>query len=157
MMKPFDRKLHNKWDKKARFYSKRELEKYSQQKKNSVQVKDNPRATGVDLIVEKDGEVYFYVECEIKKALANGSFHYPDINLPERKKKFIGLSHPTLFMIFSPDGDYYFCIWSKWIERCNLVEVHNKYLKQGEYFFKIPMKWADNNIFDAMSRKWNDK
>jgi len=146
--KPFDRKLYAKYDELARKYSRSELIPLG------YVVKDNPRKTGVDLIVEKDDEIIFYVECEIKKALEGGKFPYDEVNLPERKKKYVGLKYPTLFMIFDPLGEHLICFWDKWIDKCNLEEVHNRYMRQGEYFFKIPLKWTDKNAISALKRLW---
>lgn len=146
--KPFNKELHKKYDELARKFSARELAT------EGYVAEDNPRKTGVDLIVKKEGEIVFYVECEIKKALLNGEFDYDEVNLPERKKKFTNLKYPTLFMIWCPLGEYLICFWDKWLNRCKLEEVHNKYMRKGEYFFKVPLKFVDYSVKDALKRNW---
>ena len=142
--KPFDYKLYNKYDKKAITYAKNIL--------TTIELKgiDNPRKTGVDLFATKNGETIFYVECEINKGFFEGKFIYEKIHIPERKKKFLGLKYPTLFMIFAPDGNGYLCFWDALVSEFKLEAVDNKLVKNNEYFFRIPKELVFDNINNAV-------
>ncbi len=145
--KPFDRELYDRYDGMARDYAKHELEAAG------YSIEDNERKMGVDLIVRKDGDILFYVECEIKTAL-DKPFHYKTLQLPERKLKFCGLSHPTLFTLFNTKGDKYFAVWDKFVRASPLKEVYNKYVSNREFFFQIPVVDCNKDIAGAMRRKW---
>lgn len=149
--KPFDRRLYAKYDELAKGFVRKLLEPLG------YEVCDNPRKTAVDLIVKLGGETLFYVECEIKKALQGGKFKYDTVNIPERKRKYCGLKHPTLFMLFSPDGVPFILVWDKFVSRSNVEEVHNRHMRNGEEFFKVPIKDTDSDISKALRRKWRRK
>jgi hypothetical protein len=145
--KPFNRSLYNRYDGKARkWFAKVLPEGYT--------AEDNPRKTGVDVIVRnEDGDIVFYVELEVK-CLWKRSFPFRTLHLPERKKKYTSLKYPTLFVIFNNDGTQYKCVWSKYVLKSPLVEVRNRYVYRGEMFFDIPVKYVDSDIEDALRRHW---
>jgi hypothetical protein len=143
--KRFDRKLYEMYDAKAKEYAKAEL------KKVELVGEDHPQKTNVDLVVQKDDKIFFYVETEIKTAL-DGDFPFVTLQLPHRKEKFCGLDKPTLFMLFSSNGSKYFCVWDQHVVGSNLAEVSNKYIKGGEFFFQIPLAYTDRSLKDALKR-----
>lgn len=143
--KKFDRKLYAKYDQKAKEFALAEL------KKVGLEAEEHRLKTHVDLVVEKDGEVYFYVETEIKTAL-DGDFPYETLQLPHRKEKFCGLDKPTLFMLFSSNGKRYFCVWDQHVVGSGVAEVSNKYIKGGEFFFQIPLAYTDRSLKNALKR-----
>ena len=115
------------------------------------EVRNHRLKRSVDLVVSKDGEDLFFVECEIKTAL-DEEFKYDDLQLPERKSKFIGMELPTLFMLFSSTGDRYFCVWGRFVEKSPLEEVSNRHIRSGEFFYKIPLTDCDTKLADALKR-----
>ena len=149
--KHFDKELYAMYDAKAKEYTRNEFEDLH----GGWVVEDHPLKTKVDLIVKKDDEIAFYVECEIKTAL-DKPFEYETLQLPQRKEKFCGLDKPTLFMLFSTDGSSYFCVWDRHVSGSTLAEVSNRYMKFGEYFFQIPVGNTDRRLADALKRLANE-
>lgn len=147
--KRFDKKLYERYDRIAKEYT------YSILNDIGYDARESDRKYGVDVIVYKNDEHIFNVECEIKTHLnGNEEFKYSTLRIPERKTKFCKLEKPTLFILFSESGHRYFCVWDKRIINSPLLEIPNVYISYGEYFYDIPMKWVDNDIEKAMRRKW---
>ena len=84
------------------------------------------------------------VEVEIKQHWKAGELEFPydDINLPSRKGKYIGLDLPTYFVIFSADCKGALIFSDKMVAQSPQEEVPNRYVRKGEYFYKIPIKNA---------------
>jgi hypothetical protein len=147
--KPFSTHLYYKYDKKAKKFAIKILEK------EEFIVEKPKNKKSVDLIVrwKKVPSMYFYVETEIKRYLSVvKNFDFDTLHLPKRKKKFCELDRPTLFMLFSEEGDKYLCVWSTYVLKSPLKEIKNRYVKKGELFFDISIKYVDNNIKRALKR-----
>ncbi len=136
--KKFSKSLHRKNDPRSREIVKEYLNK------NGIQVEDNPNKFGVDLISE-DGTLQ--VEVEHRNIWQSEDFPYEEINVPERKAKFF-VQQSVSYVILSKDYSHIGLIDGKEIMKHiiddNLKMVSNKYIKQGEYFYKIPksaFKW----------------
>ncbi len=84
------------------------------------------------------------VEVEIKQHWKNGHnpFPFEDINLPQRKEKYFDLDLPTFFVIFSADCQGCVIFSDRTAKNSKLVEVPNRYVPKGEYFYKIPINKA---------------
>lgn len=113
--------------------------------KQNILVEDNPDKFGVDLI-SKDGTLQ--VEVEHRLIWQDEDFPYSEVNLPERKAKFFVENH-IAYCILSADYSHVGMIDGKTLMRYivdeNLKESSNKYVKSGEYFYKIPVevfKWS---------------
>lgn len=78
-----------------------------------------------------------FAECEVKRVWKGWDFPYDSVQLPERKKKFF--DKPTLFFIWNEDQTRAATFWSHVIEDLEPVEVPNRYIYKGEYFFQVPL------------------
>ena len=132
--KRFDRDLFKECDEKARVCTTNYLTSIG------YTVSEHPNRYAQDLIACIDGMEHM-VECEIKLVWAGKEFPYPTVQLPERKKKFFNPS--TQFFIWNRDCTDAVCFWSHDISDLKPVEVPNKYVYSGEYFFQIPMSLVE--------------
>jgi hypothetical protein len=105
---------------------------------------DNPNKYGVDLI-SKDATLQ--VEVEHRVIWKHEEFPFEDVNVPERKMKFFTENH-ICYAILSSDYSHIGLIDGKTLRKHlvedNLKESSNKYMKEGEYFYKVPkseFKW----------------
>lgn len=137
--KRFDPTLHQGNDPQSRKVVKDYLAKHG------LLVKDNPNKYGVDLIAE-DGS--FQVEVEHRLPWIEGEFPFYDINVPERKAKFLkdGNCH---YIILSRHytwlGMITGAIVKNFITVDNLRENKNKFVESEELFYKVPrdyFKWV---------------
>ena len=128
--KKFDRSLYQEYDQKARDVTTAYLEHLG------YEVKEHPDRYAQDLLAWKDDEE-FCVECEVKLVWEGDEFPYPNVQLPERKKKFFHA--PTQFFIWNKPLEYAMTFWSHDVATLESVEVPNKYVYSGEYFYQIPM------------------
>lgn len=149
MRKKFNRSLYARYDNLAKQYGKDLIESIG------LNVREHSHKMKVDLIVSNNqGEDLFYLEVEIKTALS-ANFKYPTLHIPYRKSKFCGLSLPTLFCLFSEDGQHYMCVWSKFVEKSKVEEVSNYMVRAGERFYIVDIKkHVDTDIKNALRRKW---
>ena len=134
--KTFSRDLHSRHDNPARAQAK---SYWSQQ---GYVVVDNPNEKGVDLLlVDPDtNDVVGYVEVEVKNNWNNKTFQYGTLQLPERKGKYIEqYGNKINYMVYSKDLTQAFIIGSLVLKRSPLVEVSNKYVRKGEYFYQVPV------------------
>ena len=128
--KKFDKKLFEAND----IFAREKTTKYL----NSVgcNVIPHPNQYAQDLIAYKDDDAWF-VECEVKNVWSGEGFPYPNVQMPERKKKFF--DHPTQFFIWNKEGDHAMTFWSTDISNLEPVEVYNRFISSGEYFYQVPM------------------
>lgn len=146
--KRFDRALFEANDKRCRDKVKELLA--------GIDVRDNPKKMGVDLQVFVNNEHMFNIECESKSHWAEEKFQYEDLNLPARKEKYTQLDKPTLFIIFSKDLSNHFLIPQDVLVTSPKVEVKNRYVYNGELFFKVDLKRAIlNGLKDMVEQMMN--
>ena len=112
--------------------------------KQGIVVNDNTNRYGVDLISE-DGALQ--VEVEHRLVWDDDDFPFSEINVPERKAKFF-VENSIAYFILSRDYSHIGMIDGKilrqYIVDYNLKESSNKYVREGEYFYKVPkdaFKW----------------
>jgi len=134
MRKRFDRELYEKYDKLAKDNVIKLVDK------RKYKIIENPKKRGVDLLVYKKGIHILNIETEIKKLWKGKDFKYTTVQLPERKEKFAKLEVPTLFIMFNSNQKSYLVIKDKDLLKSPKVEVPNKYVYRGEYFFQVPLK-----------------
>jgi len=128
--KRFDNQLFQKYDQLARDVTTAYLESLG------YAVSEHPDRYAQDLIAyTRDNE--FCVECEVKLVWEVSEFPYPNVQLPERKKKFFNA--PTQFFIWNKPLEHAMTFWSHDVATLQPVEVPNKYVYSGEYFYQIPM------------------
>jgi hypothetical protein len=130
--KAFDRGLFSENDTLARAAGKRYW------KSVGYAVEDNPDRYGPDLIVDTGNEK-FYSEVEIKKVWSGKEFQYDTLQIPERKKKFIGRDMGCKFIVFNNEQTHGFLCPCSTLAVSPLVEVSNKYVRSGELFFQVPI------------------
>lgn len=99
-------------------------------------VTPNPDEYAQDLVVSHKGKQWL-AECEVKTLWKHGRFPFESVQLPERKKKFF--NSLTTFFIWNMELTKAAMFWSKDISRLTPVEVPNKYIAGGEYFYQIPL------------------
>ena len=134
--KRFDRDLYEKYDKLAKDCTAKLIDK------RKYRVAESPKKRDVDLQIRKrtDEEIVVYVETEVKRLdWKKNDFLYPNVQLPERKKKYCGLEVPTIFVIWNKDQTAYISFTDEDVLKAPLVEVANRYAYKGEYFFQIPI------------------
>ena len=130
--KRFNKSLHQGNDPKSRKIVREYLER------NGVIVKDHPNKYGIDLISD-DGTLQ--LELEHRNSWTEEEFNYDTINVPERKAKFLkdGIVH---YVILSRDYSAIGIILGEvikpYIVDDNLVMNSNKYVRENEFFYKIP-------------------
>ena len=130
--KPFSKSLHQKNDPQSR----RIVKEYFL--RHNMPLNDNPNKYGVDLISEDQS---LQVEVEHRLVWKDEEFPFDEINVPERKAKFFVENHIS-YVILSCDYSHIGLIDGKTIQKYmtndNLKESSNKYVRQGEYFYKVP-------------------
>jgi len=107
---------------------------------------DEFRDSETQYTVDREGwreeEHLMNVEVEVKHNWKWGlkPFPYNTIHLPKRKEKYLGLSRPTYFVIFSSDLQGAIVFSDKTVsEYSAMKEVPNKFVPNGEFFFNIPV------------------
>jgi hypothetical protein len=137
--KSFSKKLHRQNDPASRRIVK---EYFSKQ---GIIIEDNPDKFGVDLL-SKDGTLK--IEVEHRLVWIDDDFPFAEVNVPERKAKFF-VENSVAYVILSRDYSRLGMIDGKtlrqYIVDFNLKESPNKYVKENEYFYKIPrniFKWV---------------
>ena len=96
----------------------------------------NPDDYAQDLVVSHKGKQWL-AECEVKTLWKHGDFPFDSVQLPERKKKFFNTL--TTFFIWNMNLTKAAMFWSKDVATLTPVEVPNKYIAGGEYFYQIPL------------------
>ena len=128
--KRFDRELYDKYDQAVRNVTTNYLVSLG------YEVSEHPDRYAQDLIAYGT-DTEFCVECEVKLVWNSQEFPYPNVQLPERKKKFFNV--PTQFFIWNKPLEYAMTFWSHDVSTLEPVEVPNKYVYAGEYFYQVPM------------------
>lgn len=124
-----------------------------------IQAEPNVKKRDVDVIVRdpKTNEVLFYIELEIKRVW-NGPFKYNNVQFPQRKEKYAKLDKPTLFVMFNHDQSEYLIVRSDDFLASPCVEVPNKYMYKGEFFYQIPIdKVRFNDVKSSIKEMLNGK
>jgi len=136
--KRFDRELFEKYDKAAREATSNHL------RTQGYKVMEHPDRYAQDLLFYRSSDdwenpnICLKAECEVKIIWSGTEFPYDSVQLPQRKEKFFdGL---TQFFIWNKDLDTAVTFWDNDIKDLTPVEVPNKYIAKGEYFYQIPME-----------------
>lgn len=98
---------------------------------------EHPDKYAQDLVATREGK-RFLVECEQKSLWKGERFPFNTLQLPERKQKFF--ADKTLFFIWNNEWSSAFMFWSHKIKHLEPVEVKNRRIANGEYFFQIPLE-----------------
>lgn len=130
--KRFSQSLHESNDPKSRQVVKDYLAK------QGMVVRDNPNKYGVDLISD-DGSLQ--VEVEHRLPWTDVDFPFSEVNVPERKAKFLRegvVQYIILSRSYTRLGIISGRTIQPYIVDDNLVVNPNKFVKNNEYFFKVP-------------------
>lgn len=141
--KRFDRELYQKYDQLAK--DKTALYLQSQ----GYEVRDHENRYKQDLLFTDSFGTELAAECEVKLVWNSMPFPYDTVQLPERKSKFF--DRDTLFFIWNKPLTHAITFWSHQVEPLTPVEVPNKYMYKGEYFYQIPMDITKVVELDAVS------
>lgn len=148
--KRFDRNLHDQNDMPAKDSLNKLLES------SEYKIVPNPKKTGVDLFLFKDGVHLLNIECEVKRVWVTKEFPYESIQIAGRKGKYLDAPKPTIFVMFNKDHSSYLAIKDIDLKASPLVEVPNKYVWKGEFFYQVPKeKVSFNNIIGVINESIN--
>ena len=108
-------------------------------KSRGIDASENPDKYGIDIITPR-----YEVE---RRDIWKINFPFKTVHVPARKEKF--LKHNIIYAIVNKDFNRIMCCESSTITQCNLVEVPNKSVPQGEYFYDVPVElWYIYNLED---------
>lgn len=109
---------------------------------SGIYATENPDKYGPDIIIYRKYKPVSYVEVEVKLVWKSNQeqFPFPSVQLPERKKKFMQLGLPCEFWILREDVQYAVSIPDSVLGDERLVEVPNRLVSNGEYFYQIPVE-----------------
>lgn len=128
--KRFDKSLYKMYDELAKDATKLYNEGLGQT------LTDNPDRYRQDLVADD-----YLVECEVKLVWDTDEFPYDTVQLPQRKAKFF--DKLTKFYIWNKALTRAATFWSDDIKDLEPVEVPNKYVYKGEFFFQIPLDMVE--------------
>jgi hypothetical protein len=101
----------------------------------------NPDQYGVDIVCtnpEDDGLKYIEVEVKHHWKPSDKYFPFPTLQIPERKSKWLDL--PMEFWVLRSDRKLAIVASSAGLKKyAKLQVVRNKYVRDGEYFFVMPV------------------
>jgi hypothetical protein len=132
--KRFDKDLHDTYDKFGR-----DIVKSFVSSTWNMEARDNPNRYGVDLHLYVNDELVGFAEVEVRLSWKTLEFPYEDLNVPERKRKLLNQELPTYFFSINKDGTALFHCEAKHVLESDVKESRNKYVFQGEHFFKVPL------------------
>jgi hypothetical protein len=113
--------------------------------RNGLYIQQNDDKYGPDLVVFKGFKPHYYIEAEVKRVWKPEQDRFPwsTIQIPERKGKFLKLGKPIEFWVLREDLARAIIIPDFVISNSPLVEVKNKFIKEGELFFRIELVECD--------------
>lgn len=132
--KKFSKKLHEENDREARELAKEFFASIG------YFLKDNPDEYGPDLVCTSylfETKDLGYVECEIKYNWQSGVFPFETLQIPARKSKF--LDKQIVFFVINAERSKAAVVLGKDVASSPTQVVSNKYVKDGEEFFQIPV------------------
>lgn len=130
--KPFNKELFENNDKTAR-----EITKSFYKDRYGFSINDNPNIYGADLMWENH-----LIECEIKNVWKDDIFPYSNVQIPERKSKIFLHRDFWEFIMINNNLTVLLSLDKEQILSSPIVEVNNKYISKGEYFYQVPIEFA---------------
>jgi hypothetical protein len=131
--KRFDQALHDRYDPPAR----KAVSQWMKMKWG-IDCIPNPNVYGVDLIALRGGNPVGFVEVEVR-----GWDYCPHstIHLSLRKEKLFQQDLPVLFFALTHDLGHAYWMKAEMVKGCPLIEVKNREVPNGEFFFDVPVRW----------------
>ena len=101
---------------------------------------ENPDKYGIDIVVPR-----YEVE---RREIWIDQFPFKTVHIPARKEKF--LKHSIIYVVVNKDYNKLMFCRSEIIRQYNLIEVPNKSVPEGEYFYDVPIeKWRIYNTGES--------
>lgn len=103
--------------------------------------KVNPEQYGPDIVLFSGFKPISYIEVEVvaKWFPDEEDFPWQLVHLPERKRKFLKAGLPIEFWRLRNDFKKAIIIPEETITEDRLVEVPNRFVPKGEFFFRVPV------------------
>ena len=109
-------------------------------KSKGLDAMENPDKYGIDIVVPR-----YEVE---RREIWIDEFPFKTVHIPARKEKF--LKHSIVYVVVNKDFDKLMFCRSEIIRQYNLIEVPNKSVPEGEYFYDVPIeKWRIYNTKES--------
>ena len=109
-------------------------------KSKGLDAMENPDKYGIDIVVPR-----YEVE---RREIWIDEFPFKTVHIPARKEKF--LKHSIVYVVVNKDFDKIMFCRSEVIRQYDLIEVPNKSVPEGEYFYDVPIeKWRIYNIGES--------
>lgn len=132
--KPFDAALFAENDARARLAVTRHLQSFGDV------VAPNPNQYGVDLFcITPEGKQY-QAECEVKLLWRGAAFPWETVQLPQRKAKYRRGGAVTYYFVLNSECTHAIVIPDELLDQYPPVEVPNKYVAGGEFFYQLPIE-----------------
>lgn len=134
--KKFSKELYDKND----YVAKNAVSNYLKKIYSIVIIR--PEGYNADIMVIPFINKPFLVEVGIKHGWKGGKFpwSWKDVQIEERKLKYLNESLSVYYFIVSKDLKRAFVVNGINLKPEYLKEVSNKYVKSGEFFYKVPIK-----------------
>ena len=98
---------------------------------------ENPNDYGIDIMVSR-----YEVE---RREIWTDNIPFKTVHIPARKAKF--LKYNIVYAIVNKDFNKIMLCRSEVIRQCNRIEVPNKSVPAGEYFYDVPIEqWYVYNL-----------
>ena len=109
-------------------------------KSKGLDAVENPDKYGIDIVVPR-----YEVE---RREIWIDEFPFKTVHIPARKEKF--LKHSIIYVVVNKDFNKLMFCRSEIIRQYNLIEVPNKSVPEGEYFYDVPIeKWRIYNTGES--------
>lgn len=110
-------------------------------KRMNVDAEENPDKYGVDIIV-KDRDRTYEVE---RRAIWSDTWPYATVHVPARKTRV--LKPHMVYAVVNTECDKVMLCPTEIIIKYAQVEVPNRTIKSGEYFYDVPLReWQTFNV-----------
>jgi len=110
-------------------------------KSMDVEAEENSNPYGVDIIL-KEGYGTYEVE---RRPIWDETWPFPTVHIPERKTKF--LIPDMTYAVVNRDGNKVMLCSSETILKYEQLEVPNKEVVVGEYFYDVPL--SEWKVYDV--------
>ena len=106
-------------------------------KSKGLDAMENPNDYGIDIMVSR-----YEVE---RREIWTNKFPFQTVHIPARKEKF--LKYNIIYAIVNKDFNKIMLCTSEIIRQYNKIEVPNRSVQAGEYFYDVPIKeWSTYNL-----------
>lgn len=133
--KEFDSDLHDKYD----GIGKSLVISYFRNKLK-IDARENSNEYGVDVVLYRNDKPIGFAEVEVRNSWYSDVFPYDTLNVPCRKEKLLKNELPTYFFSINKLMTKMFCCTAEEVLRSEIRENKNKYVREKEFFYKVPVK-----------------